>query len=103
MITKLALAAAAISASAAPALAAPAGFCHLFARIAHDGAADGERMAPLLDGLEAAIIGFDADDETQVRIVAGVYLAGYSQGLMKVSEPSEAAAEFYAGCMAEGA
>lgn len=101
-MTRYALAMLPLLAVATPAAAAPAEFCHIMSSIAHSGVTDGERMASILDGLEAAIVGFEAENDAQVRIVAGIYLSGYSQGVIHVTEPAQFAAEFFTRCMAEG-
>lgn len=87
---------------AAPAFAGDADMCRSFAVIAYNGAVDGMNMAPLIDGIDEAItVSGNGGDLMAERLTAATYLSGYSQGLIFI-DPAETAAEFFAGCVAEG-
>lgn len=87
----------------APAHAGPddAEFCAGLAGIVYNGAIDGLKMAPLVDGIEEALTGAGVYDVEGERMVVGSYLSGYSSGLGYL-DPAERAQAFYDACVLGG-
>lgn len=95
---------AAIIAAPAPSVEAfdEVAFCESLARAVYNGAVDGLQMAPLIDGVEEALIGANAAGDLEAeRAAASAYLIGYSSGLVYL-DPAERAEEYFTLCVSEG-